>query len=402
LHNLSNAGGLDKNKPKNIRCEKMKAYLDNGATTRTDPLVVEAMLPYFGEKYGNASSLHSFGREAKQALEEARATIAKKINGLPEEIIFTSGGTESDNLAIKGIAFAHKDKGNHIITSKIEHPAVLSTCASLEKDGFKVTYIDVDKEGFVKLENLEKAITPKTILITIMHANNEIGTVQPIDKIGEICKKHKIFFHTDAVQSFTKVPIDVKKINVDLISISGHKIHGPKGVGALFVKKGTKLKKLNEGGSHELKLRAGTENVSGIVGFSKAATLTDEKTLAHMAKLRDKMINELLKIPHTQLNGPREMRLCNNVNISFHYIEGESMLMTLDDKGIAVSTGSACSSQSLEPSHVLLAIGLTPVVAHGSIRFTLSKFTTEEEIDYTISAVKEAVNRFREFSPLTR
>jgi len=380
----------------------MKVYLDNGATTKTAPEVVEAMMLYFTEQYGNASSLHTFGREAKDALDTARATIAKKLNATPEEIIFTSGGTESDNLAIKGIAYAHKDKGNHIITSKIEHPAVLSTCATLEKEGFKVTYLDVDKEGLIKPEQVKKAITDKTILVTIMHANNEIGTIEPIKEIGEICKIHKIFFHTDAVQSFTKVPLDVKMISVDLISLSGHKIHGPKGVGVLYVKKGTKLKKMSDGGGHEFRLRAGTENISGIVGFAKATEFVSEKDVRDVQKLRDKLMDGLLKIPHTQLNGSRKQRLSNNVNISFNYIEGESLLMSLDDRGIAVSTGSACSSHSLQPSHVLMALGLKPEIAHGSIRFTLSKYTTEDEIDFTIKTVKEVVEKLRQFSPLGR
>jgi cysteine desulfurase len=380
----------------------MKVYLDNGATAMVAPEVIGAMMPYFSEKYGNASSLHTFGREAKEALDKARAIIAQKLNASPEEIIFTSGGTESDNLAIKGIAYAHKDRGNHIITTKIEHPAVLSACATLEKEGFKVTYIDVDKEGIVKLEQLTKAITDKTILVSVMHANNEIGTIQPIKEIGELCRKHKIFFHTDAVQSFTKVPLDVKKVNVGLISLSAHKIHGPKGVGVLFVKKGTKLKKWADGGGHEFRMRAGTENISGIVGFARAAELAGEKQVTQMTKLRDKLIDGLLVIPHTQLNGSRTERLCNNANISFHYVEGESFLMYLDEAGIAVSTGSACSSHSLQPSHVLMALGLKAETAHGAIRFTLSKYTTEEEIEYTIKTVKEVVEKLRKFSPLAR
>ena len=268
----------------------MKVYLDNGATTKTAPEVIKAMEPYFIKHYGNASSLHSFGRAAKKALEASRAIIAKKLNAEPEEIIFTSGGTESNNLAIKGIAYAYKDKGNHIITSKIEHPAVLSTCSTLEKQGFKITYLEVDKDGFIKLDQLEKAITNKTILVTIMHANNEIGTIEPIKKIGEICKKHNVFFHTDAVQSFTKVFLDVKNINVHLISLSSHKIHGPKGVGALFVKKGTKLKKLLDGGGHEFRLRAGTENIPGIVGFAKATELMDEEALKKLQELKARYV----------------------------------------------------------------------------------------------------------------
>ena len=378
----------------------MKVYLDNAATTKTAPEVAKAMQPYFTKVYGNASSLHKFGRDAKDALEHSREIIAKKINALPEEIIFTSCGTESDNLAIKGIAYSF-GKG-HIITSKIEHPAILETCKQLEKEGFKVTYLDVDEEGRVNLEQLKKNITKETILVTIMHANNEIGTIEPIEEIGNLCKEKNVIFHTDAVQSFTKVPIDVRKTNIDLISMSSHKIHGPKGVGALFVRNElkNKLKKQNTGGHHEFDLRAGTENIPGIVGFAKAVELTNDGHIEHMKKLRDTLIKGLLEIKETQLNGPIEKRLCNNVSVSFHFIEGESILLRLDAKGIAVSTGSACSSQSLEPSHVLIAIGLKHEIAHGTIRFSLSRFTTEKEIDYTIKNVKKIVENLRKISPL--
>jgi cysteine desulfurase len=388
---------------------KMKVYLDNGATTMVDPEVMLEMQPYFTEKYGNSSSLHSFGNDAKKALDRSRAAIAKILNAEPEEIIFTSGGTESDNLAIIGTAFANKEKGNHIITSKIEHPAVLRACEYLEKNfGFKVTYLPVDNEGFIKLDELKKAITDKTILVTIMHANNEVGTIEPIDDIGKICKENEIIFHTDAVQSFTKVQIDVKKTNINLISISSHKIHGPKGVGALYIRKGTKITPLAYGGSHEFKMRAGTENITGIVGFAKAAQINSKpEHMQYVARLRDRLITGVLKnIDEASVNGPKEKtvknRLCNNANIGFKYVEGESVLMHLDFDGIAVSTGSACSSKSLEPSHVLISIGLEKKDSHGAIRFTLSRFNTEKEIDYTIEKLVEIIKKLRELSPLNK
>lgn len=382
----------------------MKAYLDNGATTRTDPKVVEAMLPFFTEKYGNPSSLHQMGQEAKREMEEARETIAKKLNAKYDEIIFTSGGTESDNLAIKGVALANRDKGNHIITTKIEHPAVTNACKALEKQGFKITYIDVDKQGFINTDQLEKAMTKTTILVSIIHGNNEIGTIQDISAIGDICRKHNIIFHIDAVQSFTKVPIDVKKTKVDLISMSSHKIHGPKGVGALYVRKGTKISRISDGGGHEFKLRAGTENVPGIIGFSKAVKLTSDSDCRRIAKLRDRLISGIRKeIQDTKLNGPEgDRRLCNNVNMSFASIEGESLGSYLDIDGICTSTGSACSSHSLEPSHVLVAIGLSKELANGTIRMTLSRFTTEQEIDYTIEKLKKYTTKLRKISPLKR
>lgn len=376
----------------------MNVYLDNGATTMVAKEVMVAMQPYFTIKYGNASSLHSFGQEAKEAIEKARKIIAKSINASPEEIIFTSGGTESDNLAIKGVAKANN--GKHIITSSIEHPAVMKACKTLEEEDYKITYLKVDREGFINLKELENAITKDTILVSIMHANNEIGTIQDVKKIGEICNKHGVYFHTDAVQGYTKIPIDVKEMNIDLMSVSSHKIHGPKGVGALYVKKGTKIKRQNDGGEHEFGLRAGTENVTGIVGFGKAIEITKTDD---MKRLRDKLIKGVLEnIPDCFLNGPRNKRLCNNVNISFRYVEGESILMHLNEKGIAVSTGSACASHSLEPSHVLKAIGLKPEDAHGSIRFTLSRYTTENEIDYTIKCLKEIIKKLREISPFKK
>lgn len=378
-----------------------KVYLDNGATTQVAKEVAKAVQEMMIKKFGNPSSLHSFGEESKTEMDKAREIIAKKINAEQDELIFMSGGTEADNLAIKGIAYKNKDKGNHIITTVIEHPAVLRTCEALEKEGFKVTYLNVDEEGFVSLKKLEESITPETILVTIIHANNEIGTIQDIKAIGDICRKKNIIFHTDAVQSFTKVPIDVKETNIDLMALSAHKIHGPKGIGVLFVRKGVKLKPLIDGGGQENKVRSGTENMPGIVGFGKAVEISKESDVEKMKKLRDRLIKGLEKIPDTILNGPKgDKRLANNVNASFKYVEGESLLYHLSDKGIAVSTGSACSSHSLSPSHVLIAIGLKPEVAHGSIRFTLSRYTKAEEIDYTIKTVKETVEMLRKISPL--
>ena len=378
----------------------MRVYLDNAATTRTAPEVAEAMLPFFTEKYGNASSIHSFGEEAKDALENARQKLAEYINAGPENIIFTSGGTESDNLAIKGTAYALKNKGKHIITSKFEHHAVLETCQALEKEGFEVTYLGISNDGLVNSEELKKAIRDDTILVTIMHANNEIGTIQDIEKIGKMCAEKGIIFHTDAVQSLGKVPIDVNEMHIGLASFSAHKIHGPKGIGILYIKDKKSIKPLFQGGAQEFSLRPGTENVSSAVGFAKAVDMLSETDVKKMAELRDYLIEELLKIPEACLNGSRENRLCNNVNVSFSHIEGESILLGLDDKGVAVSTGSACTSQKLEPSHVLLAMGVKPEDAHGSIRFSLSKYTTKEEIDYTLQAVKDVVENLRKISPL--
>ena len=379
----------------------MKVYLDNGATTMVDKEVEKAMLLYFTKIYGNASSLHKFGQEAKEVLEKSREIIAKRINADPKEIIFTSGGSESDNLAIKGVAYANKDKGNHIITTKIEHHAVENSCKALEKEGFYVTWLNVNKEGFIDLGELKNSITKKTILVSIIHGNNEVGTIQDIEAIGKICKENNVYFHTDAVQSFTKVTVNVKKQNITLASFSAHKIHGPKGIGVLYIKKGTKIKKLIDGGSQEADLRAGTENIPYIVGFAKAVEIAKEEHCKKIAELRDYFIGQIEKdIPEVIVNGSREKRLCNNANIIFKYIEGEALLLKLDDKGIAVSTGSACSSKDLRPSHVLTAMGIPPATAHGSIRFTLSRYTTKEELDYTIKNVKEAVADLRKLSPL--
>lgn len=379
-----------------------KVYLDYAATTPVAQEVLEAMMPFFSEKFGNASSLHAYGQEARNALENARKKIASFINARPAEIIFTSGGTESNNLAIKGIAFANKDKGKHIITSKIEHAAVLEPCKWLEKQGFKVTYVPVDPEGLVNPEDVEKAITEETILVSIMHANNEIGTIQPIQEIGKICKKHKVYFHTDAVQSFGKLEIDVKKMNIDLLSASAHKIYGPKGIGLLYVNKDVKIQPIQHGGGHENGLRSGTENVAGIVGFAKAVELMQKlgkKEQEREKKLRDKIIDRLLEIKGTRLNGSRENRLYNNINISFKGIEGEALLIRLDQKGFAVSTGSACSSKSLEPSHVLTALGLKPEEAHGSLRITLGRYTTEQDIDNLLDILPKIVKSLRTISP---
>lgn len=378
----------------------MRVYLDNAATTKTAPEVAEAMQPFFTDIYGNSSSIHTFGEEARDALENARKRIADYINADSEQVVFTSGGTESDNLAIRGTAYALSDKGKHIIASKFEHPAVLECCQALEKEGFEVTYIGVSRDGFVDIDEFKAAIRDDTVLVTVMHANNEIGTVQDIAEIGQICRDRGVIFHTDAVQSLGKVPIDVKKLPVDLISFSAHKIHGPKGIGVLFVRDKKKLKPLFYGGAQEFSLRPGTENVPGAVGFAAAVDLLSEKEVKKMAELRDFLIDKLLEIPEACLTGSRENRLCNNVNVSFSYIEGESILLGLDDMGIAASTGSACTSRKLEPSHVLLALGVKPEDAHGSIRLSLSRYTTKEEIDYVVKAVQDVVEELRKISPL--
>ena len=375
-------------------------YLDNGATTQVAKEVVKAMNKFHEENYGNASSIHHKGTEAKRALEEARHTIAKSIGAKNEEIIFTSGGTESNNLAIKEIAFANRNKGNHVITTKIEHDCVLNSCKLLEKLGFKVKHLDVDKEGFVNPEDLEKAITDKTILVSIIHGNNEIGTIQDLPGLYGVCKKHKVYFHTDACQSYTKTDLSAK--NADLITLNAHKIHGPKGVGALYIKKGVKIGPLIHGGGQERNLRSGTENIPGIIGFAKAVKLAKKEHIKKMTKLRDYFIKEALKIEDTILNGPRENRLCNNINISFRYIEGESIGSYLDAKGICTSTGSACSSKSLEPSHVIMALEQNSERAHGSLRFTISRFTTKKELDFTLKELKKTVQKLRKISPLTK
>ncbi len=385
-----------------------RVYLDHAATTPMALEVFEAMKPYFTEKFGNASSLHALGGEARDALEKARKQIADFIGARSSEIIFTSGGTESDNLAIMGVAFSDnaafgtKDQKNHIITSKIEHPAVRETCKYLEKMGWKVTWLDVNEEGLVNPKDVEKAITKETILVSIMHVNNEIGTIQPIEEIGKICKKHKIYFHTDAVQSYGKLDLDVKKMNIDLLSVSGHKIYGPKGVGFLYINQNVKIVPITHGGGHETGLRSGTENVSGAVGMAKATELCKARIkfeTERLRKLQLNIIDELLKMPGTRLNGSKEKRIYNNVNISFEGVEGEALLLRLDEKGICVSTGSACSSKSLEPSHVLSAIGLKPEQAHGSLRLTLGKDNTGEDIDYVIKTIKEIINSLRKISP---
>ncbi len=375
-------------------------YLDNAATTRVDDEVLKTMLPYFTEKYGNASSTHFIGQEAKNALEKSRNIIAKSIGAKSSEIIFTCGGTEANNLAIKGLFFANYPKKNHIITTKIEHDCVINSCKWLETQGAKVSYLNVDEEGFIDLQELESVITDKTILVSIIHGNNEIGTVQDLEAIGKICRKKRVLFHTDACQSYTKVPIDVKKQNLDLVTLNGHKIHGPKGVGALYIKEGTDIVPLMHGGGHEKKLRSGTENVSGIVGFARAVEIADKKDIEKMIKLRNKLIDGVLQILNTRLNGPKESRLCNNVNVSFNNIEGEAIGGYLENYGIATSTGSACASHSLETSHVLRAIGLLPMQSNSSIRMSISKYTTEEEINYVLEVLPKIVEKLRRISPI--
>lgn len=379
-------------------------YLDNAATTKTAPEVVEAMLPYFTEYYGNASSIYSLGRESKEAMTKARAAIAGVLGAKENEIYFTAGGSEADNWALKATAEAYASKGKHIITTKIEHHAILHTCQYLEKQGFEVTYLDVDEFGVVKLSELEKAIRPDTILISVMFANNEIGTIQPIKEIGEIAHKHGILFHTDAVQAFGQVPIQVDEMNIDMLSSSGHKLHGPKGIGFLYIRKGIKIQSFVHGGAQERKRRAGTENIPAIVGYGKAAELASknmEERTKQETELRDYLISRVLKeIPYTRLNGHPKKRLPNNANFSFQFVEGESMLIMLDMEGICGSSGSACTSGSLDPSHVLLAIGLPHEIAHGSLRLTLSEETTKEDIDFTVDTIKKIVEKLRSMSPL--
>ena len=385
--------------------EKRRIYMDYSATTPVKKEVVEEMMPYLTDYFGNASSFHSFGREAKEALDKARSQVASLINANPNEIYFTAGGTESDNWAIEGVAFAHKNKGNHIITSKIEHHGVLHPCEYLEKHhGFEVTYLDVDSEGRIDLEQLKNSIKDTTILITIMFANNEIGTIQPIKEIAEIAKEHKIIFHTDAVQAAGNINIDVKELGVDLMSMSSHKIYGPKGIGALYIKRGTKLHTFVHGGAQERRKRAGTENIPAIVGYGKAAEMAKENMDNHiesLTKLRTKLIDGILeKIPYTRVNGSLTHRLPGNVNFGFEFIEGEGILLLLDMLGIAASSGSACTSGSLDPSHVLMAIGLPHEIAHGSLRLSIGDFTTEEDIDYIIDNLPKVIERLRSMSPL--
>ncbi len=380
-------------------------YLDNSATTKISDRVFQAMVPYLTEHYGNPSSIYAIGREAAMAIEEARKKVAAALNARPEEIYFTGCGSESDNWAIKGVArrLARLQGKKHIITTVFEHHAVLHTCQALEREGFEVTYLPVDKLGFVNPADVEAAIRPDTAIVSVMYANNEIGTIQPIAEIGAICRAHKVYFHTDAVQAVGNVRIDVKEQNIDMLSLSAHKIHGPKGVGALYIRRGVPIDNFMDGGAQESGKRAGTENLASIVGLGEAITETyenfEQKT-AKMAALRDKLIDGLLKIPCTRLNGGRENRLCTNVNISFGGIEGEGLLLLLDLNGIAASSGSACTSGSLDPSHVLLAIGLEHGIAHGSLRLSLSAETTEEDVDYTLETVPKVVERLRAMSPV--
>lgn len=379
-------------------------YLDNAATTKTAPEVVNAMLPYFTENYGNPSSVYSFASKNKEVITKQREIIADVLGAASNEIYFTAGGSEADNWALKATAEAYKDKGNHIITTKIEHHAILHTAEYLEKQGFEVTYVDVDENGIVKLDELKKAIRPTTILISVMFANNEIGTIQPIKEIGEIAKEHGILFHTDAVQAFGQISINVDECHIDMLSASGHKLNGPKGIGFLYIRKGVKIRSFVHGGAQERKRRAGTENVPGIVGFGtavkRAADTMKERTDKEI-ELRDYMIERISsEIPYAKLNGDAKKRLPNNVNFSFRFIEGESLLIMLDMKGICASSGSACTSGSLDPSHVLLAIGLPHEIAHGSVRMTLSEETTKEDVDYVVDSLKEIVSKLRSMSPL--
>lgn len=379
-------------------------YMDNAATTPVKPEVLETMLPYFTEKFGNPSSIYGISAANKKAITDARELLAGTINTATENIYFTAGGSESDNWALKATAEAYADKGKHIITTKIEHHAILHTCEYLEKKGFAVTYLDVDENGLVDVKQLEAAIRPDTILISVMFANNEIGTIEPIAEIGKIAKAHGILFHTDAVQAYTQVPIDVEEMNIDMLSVSGHKINGPKGIGFLYIRKGVKIKSFVHGGAQERHRRAGTENVTGIIGLAKAAELAlanREERTAREAAIRDHIIERVEKeIPYAKLNGDRKKRLPNNVNFSFQFIEGESMLIMLDGKGICASSGSACTSGSLDPSHVLLAIGLPHEIAHGSLRVTLGEQNTMEEADYLVDNLKTIVERLRSMSPL--
>ena len=383
---------------------KQIIYLDNAATTKTAPEVVKAMLPYFSEHYGNPSSIYSLGTESKKVVSEVRESIAKSLGAANNEIYFTAGGSEADNWAIKATAEAYVQKGKHIITSAIEHHAVLHTCEYLEKRGFEVTYVGVDENGILKLDELEKAIRPDTILISVMFANNEIGTIQPIKEIGRIAKEHGILFHTDAVQAYGQLPINVDEYQIDMLSASAHKLNGPKGIGFLYIRKGLKTRSFIHGGAQERSRRAGTENVPGIVGLGAASERAfarmEEKTKKEI-ELRDYLIRRIEEeVPYCRLNGDRTRRLPNNVNFSFRFVEGESLLIMLDMRGICASSGSACTSGSLDPSHVLLAIGLPHEIAHGSLRLTLSEENTKEELDTTVEAIKEIVARLRDMSPL--
>lgn len=377
--------------------------MDNAATTPVSPAVLEKMLPYFSECYGNANSIHSTGLDARKALNAARKKVAAALNCNPEEVYFTSGGSESDNWALKGVAFANRKKGNHIITSAIEHHAILHTCEWLEKQGFEITYVPVDADGLVNPADVEAAITDKTILVSIMAANNEIGTIEPIEEIAKIAHAHHVLFHTDAVQAIGAIPVDVRAIGCDLLSLSGHKFHGPKGVGALYIKQGTRIDNLIHGGAQERGRRASTENVAGIVGMAEAielATANIPEKAARISALRDQLIDGLTALPYVRLNGHRTKRLPGNVNVSVRFIEGESLLLRLDLAGVAASSGSACTSGSLDPSHVLLAIGLPHEIAHGSLRLSLSDTTTQEEVDYVLSVLPGIIEYLRDMSPL--
>ncbi len=382
----------------------MRVYMDNAATTRVTEPVFEAMRPYLCEIYGNPSSVHAFGREALMALDKARGQVAKALGAQPAEIYFTGCGTESDNWAIRGAAYARRKKGNHIITTQIEHHAVLHTCQQLEKEGFEVTYLPVDAFGLVRAEDLEKALRPETTLVSIMFANNEIGTIEPIAELCKIARAHGALFHTDAVQAVGHVPIDVKALDVDMLSLSGHKLHAPKGVGALYIRNGVRIQRFMEGGAQERTQRAGTENMASIVGMGAAIELAMEQMDANISKIaamRDRLIERILnEIPYARLNGHPKKRLPGNVNVCFRFIEGEALLLSLDLKGVAGSSGSACTSGSLDPSHVLLAIGLPHEIAHGSLRLTLSEENTMEEVDYAVDALKGIVSRLRDMSPL--
>jgi cysteine desulfurase len=381
-------------------------YMDHSATTFVKPEVLEAMIPFFTEHFGNPSSIYGIARDSKKAIDVARVQTAKALGADPDEIYFTSGGSESDNWAIKGVALANRKRGNHLITTRIEHHAVLHTCQFLEKEGFEVTYLPVDQYGLVNPVDLEKAITDKTILISVMYANNEIGTIEPVAELGAIARKHKVYFHTDAVQAIGNIPIDVKSQNIDLLSLSAHKFYGPKGAGALYIRKGVRIENLIHGGGQERKHRAGTENIAGIVGMGKAIELATADIPGHNAKIkamRDRLIKGVLeKIPNSRLNGHPEMRLPGNFNVSFEFIEGESMLLWLDDEGVCASTGSACTSGSLEPSHVLLATGLPVEISHGSLRLTLGDANREEDVDFVLDVLPKVVQKLRDMSPLYR
>jgi len=379
-----------------------KVYLDYSATTPLDPRVLKAMQPYFSEKFANTMSLHAMGLEAKKALEDSREKVAGLISAKPEEIIFNGSATESINFVLKGVAFANRDKGKHIITSSIEHHAVIETCKWLEKQGFEITYLPVDKDGFVNLIQLENEIRDDTILVSVMHANNEIGTIEPIGEIGKVCSNHGVYFHADTVQSFGKIPIDVNKMNIDMLSVSAHKFYGPKGVGATFIKNGVKIEPLLHGGGHEFGLRSSTVNVPGIVGLAKAVELRKREMKSEastLAKLRDMLIKGTLNIEESHLNGHPKIRLPNNANFWFSFIEGEALVVELSSKGIYGSTGSACSSSNLEPSYVLMAIGLKHEEAHGSLRLSLGKYTTKADINYTLEVLPKVIERLRKISP---